>query len=133
MTKRITPDALDAAYAYVADRADLLVLCNGAPGAACDAMIEVSRGGRMLCAVPLSAGLGHGDFEVGPGSGSGRRMVIPGREAQVCEMGIADHLAVVSGCHQELLIVTVLSVPHLLEAGTTVLIEAFAHEFADPK
>jgi hypothetical protein len=118
MTKSISHDALDAAFAYIASRADTLVLCSGAPDTAREAVTPVTSGGRMICASALIAGLGNGDFAVAAGVKSGRRLVVGAQEGlAVAVSGVADHLALVNSAGNEVLLVTALTKVQSLNAG----------------
>ena len=133
MAKSMSHRALDAAFAYIAEHADTLVLCAGAPANVAEALSPAREGGRMLGLAELLPGLGNGDFQVLPGVRSGRRLAVSAREdVTVLASGCADHLAVVGRGSGELLIVTALAEPcEVIEAGTVTL-EGFSDEIADP-
>jgi hypothetical protein len=133
MAKSISHNALDAAFAYIASRADTLALCNGAPTTAEEATVPPEDGGRMLCSAGLIAGLGNGDFAVGPGLGSGRRLIVSAHGGlEAAASGLADHLALVNSALGEVLLVTVLSEARTVEAGSVLSLESFSDEIADP-
>lgn len=133
MVKSISHRALDAAFQYIAERADALALCAGAPADAGEALTAADQGGRMLGLAVMVPGLGNGDFAVMPGAASGRRLVVSGREeVAVVASGVADHLALVAGGSGELLIVTPLAAPCEVIEGGTIAVRGFSDEIADP-
>lgn len=133
MVKSISHKALDAAFAYIADRADTLALCAGAPASAEEALTSVSEGGRMLGLAEMVPGLGNGDFEVASGMASGRRLMIRGRdEVEVVASGFADHLALIARASGLVLIVTALAEPCEVVEDRTVAVRGFSDEIADP-
>lgn len=133
MAKSISHRALDAAFAYIAERAETLALCAGPPGSVEEALSPVDEGGRMLGLASMLPGLENGDFAIGPGVGSGRRLVVSGCEAvEVIASGLADHLALVASDSSELLVVTALAEPCEVIEGGTVAVHGFSDEIADP-
>ena len=133
MAKSISHRALDAAFEYIADRADRLALLSGAPASAEDALTPVGEGGRMLGLAELTPGLGNGDFALAAGAASGRRLVVSGRDGvAVLATGLADHLALVASGPSEVLVVTALAEALAVVAGGEVSIGAFSDEIADP-
>lgn len=133
MAKSFSHKALDAAFEYIAARADRLALCAGVPGSAEEALIPADAGGRMLALAAVVPGLGNGDFAVAPGAVSGRRLVVGGREGvAVLASGLADHLVLVAEAPGELLLVTALAEACELVEGGTVAARGFSHEIADP-
>lgn len=133
MAKSISHRALDAAFAYIAERAETLALCAGPPGSVEEALRPIDEGGRMLGLAAMVPGLENGDFAVAPGAVSGRRLVVSGRAAvKVIASGLADHLALVAGGSGELLLVTTLAGPCEVIAGGTVAVHGFSDEIADP-
>jgi hypothetical protein len=133
MAKSISHAALDAAFAYIAERGDTLVLCAGAPESAEEALTPAGEGGRMLGRAAMVPGLGNGDFSLAPGVTSGRRLVVRGRErVAVVASGCADHLALVAAATGEVLVVTELAEPCEMHEGGTVTVRGFSDEIADP-
>ena len=133
MAKSISHKALDAAFGYIADRADRLALLSGAPASAAEAVTPVGEGGRMLGLAELAPGLGNGDFSLAAGAESGRRLVVAGRDGvEVLASGLADHLALVASASGEVLVVTALAEALELVAGDTVSVGGFSDEIADP-
>ena len=133
MAKSVSHNALDAALAYLADRADTLVLCAGPPASAAEAVMPVGGGGRALGLALLVPGLGNGDFELAAGAGSGRRLVVADREeVAITASGLADHLALVARASGELLLVTTLAEPCEVAEGESMTVHGFSHEIADP-
>lgn len=133
MAKSVSHKALDAALAYLADRADTLVLCAGSPASAGEAVTPADEGGRALGLAAMLPGLGNGDFELAPGAGSGRRLVVAEcEEVAIVASGRADHLALVAQASGELLVVTTLAEPREVAEGESMAVDGFSHEIADP-
>jgi hypothetical protein len=133
VAKSISHNALDAAFDYIAGRADTLALCHGAPVTAEEAVIPLPEGGRMLCFAPLTPGLGNGDFTIAPGVNSGRRLTVREQHGlEAMASGLADHLAVVSRSSGEVLLVTTLGEALTVEAGSAISLMSLSDEIADP-
>lgn len=133
MAKYLIPSVLDQALAVLAQRAELLCLCAGAPGDAEDAAAPPVRGGRMLARRSLRPGLGAGDFSLAPGSRSGRRLILAEQSGlEAVAEGRADHLALLGGGGAVLLCLTPLAQPCLLAAGCRIALAAVSIEIADP-
>ena len=133
MVKSISHGALDAAFAYIAGRADTLALCAGAPLTAEEALTSPGEGGTVLAMAAMVPGLGNGDFAIMPGVVSGGRLVIGGRDGMpVIASGLADHMALLSEVAGELLLVTALSEDCELVEGGTAAVGEFSFGIADP-
>jgi len=133
MTKVLTHNALDAAFAYVAARGDTLALCAGAPATASEATMPIGEGGKMLSKAAMAPGLGNGDYITAPGAASGRRLVVDAKnDVTVTGTGTADHLALVDTAGEELLLVTPLETPQSLISGAVIAVKGFSDEIADP-
>lgn len=133
MTKSLTDAALDAALTFLAERASLMTLCEGAPGSYFDASERKAEGGSVLASVALTPGLNAGDFAIADGSVTGRRLNVASRSAvSVTDSGTADHLAIMDGSSAKLLAVTELTDPVVLSAGAIVGVKSFASEILDP-
>lgn len=129
----VSHDALDAAFAFIADRADALTLCDGPPGDGVEAATSISRGGRALGAVAMSTGLGHGDYTVASGDVSGRKLTVAAQDAvMVSQTGLATHVALIETAAERLLLVTRLSTPVAVVEGSCVALEEFDDEIQDP-
>ncbi|MEO1293280.1 MAG: hypothetical protein AAFV62_10685, partial [Pseudomonadota bacterium] len=76
MAKSVSHAALDAAFSYIADRADRLVLCAGAPDSFTEATTDLGSGGKHLGGIPMAAGIGNGDYALGAGTASGRKLTV---------------------------------------------------------
>lgn len=133
MAKSISHNALDAALAYIAARADRLALLSGVPASAGEAVTPLGEDGRMLALAELTPGLGNGDFALADAEASGRRLMVGGCDhVPVLATGVADHLALVASASGELLVVTALAgALELVEHGV-VSVAAFSHDIADP-
>lgn len=134
MTKHLSHEALDAAFAFIANHADVLTLCDGPPEDAAAALAPPSQGGQALGAAVMLTGIGAGDYFLGPGAYSGRRLTIAAQDAvDVSEDGAATHAALVDACARRLLLVTPLKRPIPLQAGQPVALESFSDEIRDPE
>ncbi len=133
MGKAISLNALDAALDYVADRADLMALCAGAPASAADASTLVSGGGNMLASHVLSSGAGGDDFALADGTAGGRRLVVSAQSAvAIVEAGVIDHLALVDSAAGELLALAELTEAHTVDVGEIVSVKSFGGEIVPP-
>lgn len=133
MTKTVLDAALDAALDYIASRADLLTLCVAVPGTYADATTLTTNGGLMVARSALTEGTGGGDFSLGDGTGSGRRLSVAARALVAAEAtGTANHLALVDQGSGTLMAVTELTEPVAMTIGTRVGIRSFGAEIADP-
>lgn len=133
MTKSLANAAFDAAFEYVASRADLLTLCEGAPVNFFEAATLKSSGGKMVASQALTEGLGGGDFAVADGTGSGRRLTVAARAlVDASVTGVVDHLAIVDQDSGTLLVVTELTESLAMNPGELVGIRSFSQEISDP-
>ena len=132
MTKFIAEAALDAAFDYIATRADRLVLCAGAPATFTEANTAPAEGGKAVGARAIASGLGNGDFAVVAGPVSGRRLVLATQpEIAIGATASADHAALVDS-GGELLSVTALTEPQAVTAGSVVTLRSFGHDLEQP-
>lgn len=133
MTKSIVNAALDATFEYIASRADLLTLCEGAPENFFEAATLKSSGGKMVASSDLTEGIGGGDFSLADGNSSGRRLTVAARAlVDASVTGTVDHLAIVDQDSGSLLIVTELTESVAMNPGELVGIKSFSQEIADP-
>ena len=133
MVKSLSANALDAAWEYVAARANLLSLCAGAPADAAEASGLVSAGGKSLATTTLTEGAGGADFSVSQGLTSGRRLVVTAQTAvPVAETGTVDHVALIDTSAGELLAVTELTETEAVTSGDVISVKAFGGEIRDP-
>lgn len=134
MPKTITDNALDAAFTYIASRADQLAVCQGVPVSVAEATTLVNAGGKMLASVALEEGVAGADFALAPGSASGRRLIVASQnDLLIAASGTADHVALVDTEADELLSVTSLSQAQPLSAGSLVLLKSFSKEINAPQ
>lgn len=132
MAKSFSHAALDAAFAHIADRADLMTLCESAPSTYAEASALKSAGGARLGGIAMALGLAGGDYTVAPGDVSGRKLIIAAQTGvPVLESGTVDHLALLDTTDGALLLVTALSSAVVVEAGRTVSVASFADEIQD--
>ncbi|MEM9059820.1 MAG: hypothetical protein AAGD13_05095 [Pseudomonadota bacterium] len=132
MPKLLGESAADAGLGYIKDRATLLTLCAGATAIADDAQTPVSEGGVMLASLILNGTTGA-SFSVTASASGGRRLLIGGfSEVAGIETGTADHLALIDAAGGEVLLLTELTDPQPVEAGSVVSVRPFAAEVAAP-
>jgi hypothetical protein len=131
--KFVSHRALDAAFAYVAERGDLMTICAAAPTSAAAAQYPPERGGLQLGSAPLCTGLRGGHYAIRPGSNSGRRLVVA-RQADVPidASGVASHIAIVDTLAGEIMLITALSAPLKVMAGDSIDVDSFSDEIGDP-
>ncbi|MCI4661459.1 MAG: hypothetical protein MRY63_06500 [Neomegalonema sp.] len=133
MAKSVAHAALDAAFAHIADRANRLALCQGAPASYSEAALTLAAGGTQLGSLPMVTGLGNGDYQTAAGDISGRKLIIARQDGvPVTDTGNADHVALIDTDTQTLLLVTNLAASVSVTAGSSIAIESFADEIGDP-
>ncbi|MEM9956527.1 MAG: hypothetical protein ACFB0F_09345 [Neomegalonema sp.] len=133
MPKQFSHAALDAAFGYIADNADLLVLCEGAPDTFADAANPKADGGRRLGSVTMAIGVGNGDFDLADGHVSGRRLMVAGQDGvAIADTGTADHVALLDATQAQLLLTTTLRDPVQVVAGDVISLDGFDDEIQDP-
>lgn len=123
---KATPDlVLDVMLDYIADNADVLHVCTTQPANyAGIAAVE-------LCQVALTVGDGNGDYVVGDGDASGRKMAIAQQaDIAIDTSGDAQHIALSDGA-AVLYYVTTCTLQALVDTGT-VTVPTWDIELADP-
>ena len=127
MTKFVTSAALDAAFAYIAERADLVVLTAGVPASFTEATTLPGEGGKKLASAALTEGLGGGDFTTAPDPVAGQRLWVGAVPQLVAgATGIADHVVLADQNTGAILVVTELTEPEGLTAGQIVALRRFS-------
>lgn len=130
MIKHLSHRAIDAAFAFVAEKGDLLVVCHGAPALDRD---DEDNDCTILGSAMLRPGLDGGDYLVEPGTTSGRRLVVARREAvPITRSGYADHVAILEGTTSLALLVSPLQTPVWVTADGEITVESFSDEIGDP-
>lgn len=133
MTKSISYNALDAAFGYVANNGNLLIVCEGAPTDYAAAIALKSNTGTMLAQIDMTAGLGNGTYDVSNGDISGRKLTVAMLQiTSAQESGTADHIAIVDTVNEELLLVTTITTPAAVTANASLTLESFSDEIRDP-
>lgn len=133
MTKTVLDAALDQAFDYISDRADLLTLTEGAPTNSFQAGTLKTNGGLAVATTSLTEGAGSDDFSVADGVFSGRRLVVAAQSPLTAEdSGTVDHLCLVDQSGGVLLMVTELTEPVALTPGSVIGVRSFAQEIGDP-
>lgn len=128
MAKSVHNDVLDAALNYIADNASSVILCSAEPTTYTEATATYD-----LATIPVTAGVGNGDFTLADGDTSGRKLTVTAQS----ETGGGDttgtptHYAIVDAANTKLLYVTTASGDDVA-AGGDVSISAFDIEIADP-
>lgn len=123
MAKALVDDVLDAALDKIAT-GTRLVVCSGQPanfaGIAAVALADVT----------LTAGDGNGDYTIGNGDTSGRKVTVAAQNGvTVDSSGTATHVSIDDG--SALLAVTTCT-SQVLTSGNTVNVPAFDIEIGDP-
>lgn len=125
MAKATPDDVLDATLNEIA-LADTQYVCSDQP-ANFAAIAAVA-----LADVTLTPGDGNGDFTVGDGDTSGRKVAVsPQSAVPIDASGDADHLVLALAGSSRLLYVTTCT-PQTLTAGGTVNVPTWDVEIADP-
>ncbi|MEL7467470.1 MAG: hypothetical protein AAFN27_03375 [Pseudomonadota bacterium] len=132
MPKLLGESAVDAGLGYISAHAALLTLCAGPTTSADAAKTPVSAGGVMLASQILSPATAA-TFTVADGTGGGRRLLVGGlSEVAGLEAGLADHVALIDTAANELLLLTELTDPQPVEAGTVISVRSFSAEIGAP-
>ena len=123
---KATPDAvLDVMLDYIADNADAIHVCSDEP--ANYAGISAVE----LATTALTVGDGNGDYTVGDGDASGRKLAIAQQaDIDIDTSGTATHIALSNGS-DTLYYVTTCTSQALVDTGT-VTIPTWDIEIADP-
>lgn len=123
MAKWANDDVMDAALDEVAEANQLLV-CSSQPANRAAAL------SAALADVSLTPGDGNGDFTIGNGDTSGRKLTVAEQaNVEVDTSGTATHVALIDGTR--LLYVTTCTSQALVD-GNTVTVPAWDIEIADP-
>lgn len=124
---KAAPDAMiDAALDYVA-ASNILVVCSAEPTTYAEATSTYA-----LADVALTPGDGNGDFTVGNGDTSGRKVTVGAQSGVTIDSsGTATHVAVCLSSDSTLRYVTTCTSQALVAAGT-VDVPAWDIEIADP-
>ncbi len=124
MGKSVHNDVLDAACDKIAT-ATRLDVCSTEPTTYTAATSTYS-----LAHVTVTAGDGNGDFTVGEGDVSGRKVTVAEQsDISITDDGDAQHIALTDGA--DLLAVTTCTLQGLTSGGT-VTVPAHDYEFGDP-
>jgi len=126
MAKSINSLALDAALAYIATGTELTV-CSAQPTTYTEAHTTYK-----LADVVLTAGTGNGDWTIGVGDASGRKVALAQQaDIPIDTGGTATHIAISDTGNSRLLLVTTCT-SQVLTGGNTVTVPTFDDEIADP-
>ena len=128
MAKLVHDDVLDAALSYIADNCKRITVCSTQPTTYTEANATYA-----LADVTTTEGTGGGDFSIGNGDTSGRKLTIAQQATiTVDTSGTAAHVALLDVDNSKLLYVTTCT-SQALTSGNTVTIPAFDIEIADPR
>lgn len=126
MGKFLIDNALDAILDYIADNGNEINICSAEPTTYTEAHTTY-----MLAQGSLTPGDGNGDFTIGDGDASGRKLTVEEQESlPISNTGDATHIAIVKTGTSTLLYVTTCTLQGLTSGGT-VDIPAFDIEAAD--
>lgn len=123
---KATPDAvLDAALSEIAE-GDTIHVCSGEPAN------HAGIAAVSLADVTVTPGHGNGDFTIGNGDVSGRKVNIAQQASiPIDSSGTATHIAITDAANTTLKQVTTCT-SQALTAGGTVTIPTYDIEFTDP-
>lgn len=126
MAKSIHDDVLDAALDVIATGNEIVV-CSAQPTTYAEAHTTY-----MLVTHVMTAGDGNGDYTIGNGDASGRKVAVTQQaNITITNSGTATHVAITDTGNSKLLLVTTCT-SQALTAGNTVTIPTFDDEIADP-
>lgn len=126
MGKYANDDALDALLAAIAT-GDEITVCSAEPTTYAEAHTTYK-----LAAGTLTPGDGNGDFTIGDGDASGRKLTVAEQAALTIDASdTATHIAITLTGSTKLLAVTTCT-SQALTAGGTVTVPTFDLEVADP-
>lgn len=126
MAKWVNDAEMDAALDYIA-ACDTLVVCSAQPTTYAEAVTTYA-----LADVAVTPGDGNGDFTIGNGDVSGRKLTIAAQNGVTIDnSGTATHVALVLSGDTTLRAVTTCTSQALTAAGT-VDVPAWDWEIADP-
>ena len=127
MGKSVNNDVLDAMLDYIADNGDILTVCSTEPTTYTEATATYK-----LADVTLTKGDGNGDYTIGEGDTSGRKLTVAEQaNFDVATSGTAQHVAICDSVNSKLLYVTTCT-SQALTAGNQVTVPAWDIEVADP-
>ena len=127
MGKKVDDTILDALLDMIADNANEINLCSQEPSTYAEAHTTY-----MLAQKALTVGDGNGDYAIGNGDTSGRKVdVTQQSDVPITNSGTANHAALVKTSTQELLFTTTCT-PQVLTGGGTVTIPGWKIEIGDP-
>jgi len=127
MGKSLHNDTFDAMLNYIANNGDKLCVCSAEPTTYTQAVTTYE-----LADVTLTKGAGNGDYTIGDGDVSGRKLAVAEQaNIDVDVAGTATHIAIVDVSNTKLLLVTT-CVSQAVSAGGKVTIQTFDCEVGDP-
>tara|TARA_R100000655_G_scaffold71272_1_gene109655 strand:+ start:113 stop:499 length:387 start_codon:yes stop_codon:yes gene_type:complete len=127
MAKSLNDLVYDAALEYIADNGGQMNICSSEPTTYAEATSTYN-----LADVSMTVGDGNGDYTIGNGDTSGRKLAVSEKAAVTIDStGTATHLAIVDTSNSRLLAVTT-SNSQSVVATNTVTIPGFDIELADP-
>ncbi len=128
MAKVLHDDMLDLLLAGIANLGDTLLVLSGDPGTTYSNLAALT-----LADVALTEGDGNGDYVIGDGDASGRKLAV-GAQAGVPidATGTANHIALVDAVGEQILAVTECTSQALVSGGPTVGVPTWDIEAGDP-
>ena len=126
MGKSQHDDVLDAMLDNIADNCDRLTVCSTEPTTFAEANATYK-----LADVTLTKGDGNGDYTIGDGDASGRKLTVAEQaDIDVDTTGSAQHIALLDVTNSKLVYVTTCTAQGVTQ-GNTVTVPAFDIEVAD--
>lgn len=125
---QVVPDAvLDAAFDEIADNGDELNVCSAEP-----ANYTEAHATYMLAQHAMTEGKGNGDYTVGDGTPSGRRLTTTQQaDITITNTGTATHIVLVDTVALTIKQITTCT-SQALTSGNTVTVPSYYHQITDP-
>ena len=124
MAKSIHNDVLDAALDKIAT-GTILTVCSAEPTSRTEAVTTYA-----LADIVMTAGDGNGDYTVGDGDTSGRKVAVAQQaDIDIDSSGTATHIAI---CDASTLLLVTTCTSQALTSGGTVTVPTFDDEILDP-
>lgn len=128
MGKWAHDDVLNASLNAIADNATRMFVCSGQPTTYQEASSDL-----MLAQQVLTPGDGNGDFTLGDGNSTGRKLTVAAQTiASASNSGTANHVAFADSVNSKLLAVTECSSSYAVTSGQPVNVQEIVIDNPDP-
>lgn len=126
MAKFLADAVLDAALEFIADNGDRLDVCSQQPTTYAEATSTYTLGNTTL-----TVGAGNGDYTLGDGDTSGRKLTVAQQTGfNFSGTGTATHVAITNGTDTLYAVTTITS--QAVASGNPATVNAFDIEIGDP-